>query len=160
MPKTVTIDAERWERVRQVVLAAYPDGPDGRGDVEWADDLGRVMGKLQPGDLDPIDPDPEPSKPFDLLAAVLAEQGHDPQELTKRDLGRQLAVAKRLIADGVTTDEAREMTRWLPSINITGIDLFTIERFITRYRLKADKESNATRPQRDDWRMPGQLVTV
>jgi hypothetical protein len=144
MPKTVTIDAERWERVRNAVGA----------------DPELVYLILEPDDLDPIDPDPEPSKPFDLLAAVLAEQGHDPQELTKRDLGRQLAVAKRLIADGVTTDEAREMTRWLPSINITGIDLFTIERFVTRYRLKADKENAATRPQRDDWRMPGQLVTV
>lgn len=160
MPKTVTIDAERWERVRRVALMACPDGTGELDDHDWAVRLGAELAEIRRGDLDPIDPDPEPSKPFDLLAAVLAEQGHDPQELTKRDLGRQLAVAKRLIADGVTTDEAREMTRWLPSINITGIDLFTIERFITRYRLKADKESNATRPQRDDWRMPGQLVTV
>lgn len=100
-----------------------------------------------------------PPKPFDLLEALLKDSEHTPHDLPQRELGKQLRVAKRLIEDGVFPDEVEQIAAWLrDDLHLTGVDMFTIEKFVARFRLRVEPKKRF--PQRDDWRKPGQLVTV
>ena len=54
---TVTIDAVRWERVRCIAAGAF----DVEEEVGCPDTGVSGMVYLQTGDLEPIEPDPEPS---------------------------------------------------------------------------------------------------
>lgn len=83
-------------------------------------------------------PSSEPSlHPFALLEALCDEQGQDTSVLSKHDRGKQLAVAKRLVAAGMTEADIRTMTRWLVSQSwITGgVDLFLVEKQQAKWQL-------------------------
>lgn len=72
---------------------------------------------------------PSADSPYALLESLCETQGQDVSVLSKRDKDKQLAVAKRLVADGMTAEDVGRMTRWLMSQTwITGgIDMFVIE---------------------------------
>ena len=74
--------------------------------------------------------EPKPLQPWGLLEAVCEEMGADATGLPGSVRARQLAVAKRLIADGFTEDDGRRMVRWLlPQGWVNGsVDLFLIEK--------------------------------
>ena len=78
----------------------------------------------------PADAEHPAEHPFALLQALCDEIGADVSTLPERDKARQLAVAKRLVADGMTAAEVRRETRWLLSQPwITGgVDLHLVEK--------------------------------
>lgn len=75
-------------------------------------------------------------QPFDLASMVMAEVGVDMAMLPNHAKGKQLAVAKRLIADGMTVQEGAAIARWLLRDEFwrsKGIDMMTIESQRMRY---------------------------
>jgi hypothetical protein len=82
------------------------------------------------------------SHPFALFEALCDVQGHDPSDITERQKSRQLAVAKRLIADGVNPDDVARLTRYLltQAWRTSGIDLFTIEKEIGAWQIAGKPE--------------------
>lgn len=69
--------------------------------------------------------------PFTLLEAMVETLGQDVSILPRNEKGKQLAVAKRLISDGMTEADVRDMTTWLLSQTwmTSGIDFFAIEKY-------------------------------
>lgn len=75
--------------------------------------------------------------PFALLEALCDAIGQDTSVLAKRERDRQLAVAKRLVADGFTPPDIDRMVGWLSAQSwVTGgVDLFLIEKQSGKWRL-------------------------
>lgn len=100
---------------------------------------------LEDGADAPSPPDPEPSTdtPYSLLEALCETQGQDVSVFPKREKDKQLAVAKRLVSDGMTATDITRITKWLMSQSwVTGgIDMFLIEK-------QAGKWSMAGRPDK------------
>lgn len=94
------------------------------------------------------------AQPFTLLEALCDELGADVSSLSRGERAKQLAVAKRLAAAGVTPDEIRREARWLQSQAwlTSGVDLFTVEKHHARWVLAGRPEAAAparTAPRRD-----------
>lgn len=77
------------------------------------------------------------SHPFALLESLCDVLGQDASVLSKTEKGKQLAVAKRLVEQGVTPRDVEMMTLWLKSQAwVTGgIDLFFLERQLGKWQL-------------------------
>lgn len=62
---------------------------------------------------------------------------------TRQQLGRQLSVAKRLIADGVTIAEVESCCRWIVGQNwASSVDMFLIEKKLGDHRIATQRKSN------------------
>lgn len=86
--------------------------------------------------------DGEQPTPFGLLAALLETLGHDVAELTGREKAKQLGIAKRMVADGVTEADVRGVARWLvaqPWVN-GGVDLGLVESQRAKWTLAGKPE--------------------
>lgn len=83
--------------------------------------------------------------PFSLLEAFVETLGQDTSEITERQKGKQLAVAKRLVQDGVTAEDVAAFTRYLltQTWRSTVFDLFTVEKEIGAWQM-AGKPERAT----------------
>ena len=82
-------------------------------------------------------------QPFALLESLCDVHGVDVSELGKAQKDKQLGVAKRLVADGVTASDVGKITRWLRSQNwmTGGIDLITVEKYAAKWTLEGKPES-------------------
>lgn len=112
------------------------------------------------------DAPPKP-KPFDFLQAVCDETGGDVSDLSARDKGKQCKAAERLIADGVTVDEAVRVARWLLSQSWvqSGVDLTLIENQIGKWRMNGRPDGPRQIPARASPSPPvklakGELTTL
>jgi hypothetical protein len=98
---------------------------------------------------------PNPTtQPFALLEALCDELGVEVAALTPKEKTKQLAVAKRLAADGATPDDIRREARWLRSQAwlTSGVDLFTVEKHRARWVLAGRPEAASparAAPRRD-----------
>lgn len=112
-----------------------------------ADSLNLIPDSLNTDSGFPTDaqakPAPSPEAPFALLESLCETQGQDVSVLSKRDKDKQLGVAKRLIADGMTANDVARMTKWLMAQAwITGgIDFFLIEKQVGKWRMSGQPES-------------------
>jgi hypothetical protein len=110
--------------------------PNGLDDAQKTDDD-------SPDEMD------ESPKPFDLLSALCDEIDQDVSILTEKEKSKQLAVAKRLIREGVTDENIRAITRWLMSQDwVTGgVDMLLIEKQLGKWQL-AGKPDRVTKRRR------------
>ena len=148
--------AKKGDKMTPLQSDKYDVGDTLKGDISGhKGDTAMSYDPLIEPSLEPssIPPDggspPEPTdQPFPMLERVLEPQGTTPAVLTRQILGRQLAVAKRLIADGVTIDEVGECTTWLLKQNwVDTVDMFMIEKKLGDFRIsKARSESGTIRP--------------
>lgn len=91
----------------------------------------------------PLPPEGDAPKPFDLLVAMCEVIGTNPTAMTERDKAKELAVAKRLIANAATIDEIREITRYLKGQSwvTAGVDLSLIDKQIAKWRMNGRPNS-------------------
>lgn len=88
-------------------------------------------------------PGPAQEQPFQMLERVMAVQGVGMDVWTRQQLGRQLSVAKRLIADGVTIAEVESCCRWIVGQNwASSVDMFLIEKKLGDHRIATQRKSN------------------
>lgn len=94
-------------------------------------------------------PEPTRAHPFALVEALCEELGADVSDLGRGDRGKQAAVAKRLVENGVDADELRRAVRWLRSQEwvTAGVDLLLVEKQLAKWRL-AGRPAAATRRPR------------
>lgn len=80
--------------------------------------------------------------PFSVLEAFVETIGQDTSEITERQKGKQLAVAKRLLADGVTVEDVIAFTRYLltQTWRSSAFDLFTVEKEIGAWQMSGKPE--------------------
>ena len=89
-------------------------------------------------------PDPEELQPYRVLERVSELQGADMSVWTRQQLGRQLSVVKRMIADGVTLQEFEACTGWLASQSwVRSVDMFLIERKLGEFRIARARTGSA-----------------
>ncbi len=83
-----------------------------------------------------VDP-PKPIQPFDLLEALVETLGQDRDVLSPSEKSKQLGVAKRLLADGMTDADVRDMAKWLRAQTwmTSGIDFLTLEKYRGRWQM-------------------------
>lgn len=85
----------------------------------------------------PTDHPPQPIQPFDLLEALVETLGQDISVLSPSEKSKQLGVAKRLLTDGMTDADVRDMAKWLRAQTwmTSGIDFLTLERYRGRWQM-------------------------
>lgn len=94
---------------------------------------------LEGGADAPISPPdtPQTDTPYALLEALCEMQGQDVSVFPKREKDKQLAVAKRLVGEGMTATDVSRMTQWLMSQNwvTSGVDMFLIEKQVGKWNM-------------------------
>jgi len=93
--------------------------------------------------------------PFALLEALCDVLGHDVSVLSPSEKSKQLAVAQRLIAAGMTERDVRTMTRWLKTWMTAGIDMFSLEKSMTKWKLDGKPDATVTPLQARGRASPG-----
>lgn len=87
---------------------------------------------------------PEPiattETPYALLEVLCEAQGQDVSVLSSRDKSKQLAVAKRLLEDGMTADSLTRLLKWLlgQSWVTGGVDFFLVEKQFGKWKLAGE----------------------
>lgn len=98
--------------------------------------------QLSPSEDESQGSGPGTELPYPMVDAVFAVQGGSANLLQGQQLGRQLAVAKRLIKDGVTIDESRKCAEWLLGQGwVKSVDMFLITKKLADYRLALSRAS-------------------
>jgi DNA-binding MarR family transcriptional regulator len=87
-------------------------------------------------------PPPSESAPFALLEALCEESGVDVSVVSGDQRKKQLAVAKRLISNGVSPPDVQRIYRWLTAQSwVTGgVDLFLVEKQLGKWQLAGKPE--------------------
>jgi hypothetical protein len=87
-------------------------------------------------------------QPWDVFEAIFLEQGVDCSEMPDGQKVKQLAVAKRLLADGIGPDQSRMITRWLLGQSwVQSVDVFLVEKQVTKW-IAAGKPSDFQKVER------------
>lgn len=81
--------------------------------------------------------------PFALLETLCEELGQDVTVLSGSEKSKQLAAGKRLVAAEIDERDIRRIVHWLRAQTWvkTGIDLMTIERYLSRWKLEGKPDS-------------------
>lgn len=94
---------------------------------------------LEGGAVAPVSSPEPPStdSPFALLESLCDMQGQNVSVFPKREKDKQLAVAKRLVSDGMTAQDIGRITQWLMSQSwVTGgVDMFLIEKQVGKWNM-------------------------
>lgn len=113
--------------------------------AKLADDLeqGNNREELTPP---PTPPAGESVSPYGVFAAICEADGQDPAAYSARERGKLLAVCKRLVEDGTTSDEVRAFVAWIRSQTwrTTPVTPFTVEKEIGAWRAKGRPDGAAT----------------
>ena len=162
----------RMQRVRSGDVRANKERTSGEVREPTTTTTTTTTGSSEPyGSREPETPvDPHPSKqqtkthkpqselkPWDVLETLCDALGTSTADLSESDRGRQLAAAKRLLADGTTLDEVTRVTAWLlkQSWITAGVDLPLIEKQIGRWRVNG--RPDAPKPSLNGIRLPSHL---
>ena len=98
----------------------------------------------EPDGGDQTDSPPTTTQPFDLFTALCEERGQSPGVFGAAAKGKQLAVAKRLLADGIQPDDVRRIVRWLGGQQWRdSLDMLTVEQNVARWRLAGSPDRSA-----------------
>lgn len=99
---------------------------------------------VDPPVLDDDPPKPTGLQPFVLLETLCEVLGQDVSVLSASEKAKQLAVAQRLIVAGMTDGDVRSMTRWLTSWMTAGIDMFSLEKSLAKWKLAGKPDATVT----------------
>ena len=102
--------------------------------------------RVKPPGPEPDPPRPDEPPPFALLEALCEVLGQDVSVLSPSEKAKQLKIAQRLVAGGMTAADVRDMTKWLKMQTwITGgIDMFSLERSLAKWKLAGKPDATVT----------------
>jgi hypothetical protein len=94
-------------------------------------------------------PPQDGERPFDLFVALCDGLGADPSAISGAEKSKQLGKAKQLLAKGMTADDVERCSSWLVSQSwiTSGIDLFIVEKFRSRWELAGKPSLAVTKLQ-------------